>query len=548
MRDTKGAESAGIPFGRYVIRSRLGRGGMGEVFLADQLGPLGPVRPVALKRMLPQFARDRSALRLFFEEMAIAAQLNHPNIATTYDFGEFGGIYFLAMEYVEGVTLQSLLQRSGALPLAEALHVMRRVAEALAYAHALKIPGREIMPVVHSDLSPANLMLSRQGAVKLLDFGVARAEAAADKGPGHGKIAYAAPEQTRGAPPDRRFDLWSFGIVFYELLAGVRPFRGRDVLEIVEAAESKRYQRIESVRGEAALIAPIIDRALEPRPEARWPDAESLVQALESLERTLAPVGPERLAALVETAGGPTLGTDAGEMTGTGMAVPLVRALANQDEEVTPKRSPAAATIARAAPDPGHDTSPRTPRGATRASITIAAAAIAASLAIGGALWWHGATREAETEALVEFEDLPRVAEKEMEKAAKEAIAPSAGDVEPKPLVRERAPRGSVKPKSTRKVELKGARSEAEEKSERPGDLGVLSVRSVPWSRITLDGQSLGDGIVASKPVPAGKHRLVLTPGADDFPPRVVDLEIKLGVVTKVFVDFRANTVRIDPL
>src|SRR5262249_25660430 len=159
--------------------------------------------------MLPQFASDESALVLFLDEMAIAAQLNHPNIATTYDFGEIEGSYFLAMEYVEGLTLQAVVQKLGPLPVPEVVALARRTADALAYAHALKIPGREIIPVVHSDVSPQNIMISAQGAVKLLDFGVARAEAAVQKGPGRGKVSYAAPEQMRCRPPDRRFDLWS---------------------------------------------------------------------------------------------------------------------------------------------------------------------------------------------------------------------------------------------------------------------------------------------------------------------------------------------------
>src|SRR5688500_2535724 len=123
-----------------MIRRRLGRGGMGEVFLADQLGPLGPVRPVALKRMLPQLANDQQASQMFLEEMGLIAKLNHPNIATTFDFGEVDGVYFIAMELVEGLTLAEIEATVGPLPIEETIAIVQAVADALAHAHAEKKP------------------------------------------------------------------------------------------------------------------------------------------------------------------------------------------------------------------------------------------------------------------------------------------------------------------------------------------------------------------------------------------------------------------------
>ena len=224
------AATEGIPFGRYRIRRRLGRGGMGEVFLADQLGPLGPLRPVALKRMRPALAHDAKIARRFLQEMGIAARLSHPYIAVTHDFGEVEGVYFMAMEYIEGAALDRIL-KGGALDVAPALLVAQRVAEALAHAH------ERVPPVVHQDVSPPNIMVGGDGQVKLVDFGIAAAEAATQDLL-RVKAPYAAPEQLMGQAPERRFDLWALGVVLYEMLTGRRPFPGPkadDVLQQIEA-------------------------------------------------------------------------------------------------------------------------------------------------------------------------------------------------------------------------------------------------------------------------------------------------------------------------
>jgi serine/threonine-protein kinase len=551
MNERAHAETGGVPFGRYVIRSRLGRGGMGEVFLADQLGPRGPVRPVALKRMLPQFAQDERSLRLFLDEMAIAAQLNHPNIATTYDFGEIDGAYFLAMEYVEGLTLHAILQNLGPMPVPETVAILRRLSEALAYAHALKVPGREVVPVVHSDVSPHNVMISIQGAVKLLDFGVARAEAAVSKGPQHGKIAYAAPEQMRGGAPDRRFDVWALGVVTYELLIGQRPFRAPTPLEILDLAEKKGYRRLEALRKDAGIVAPIVDRALEPEPGVRFADAGEMAEAFLEIEKRFVTMTGERLASLVSKAGGPGIAKEPIDLTGTGVAVP---APARSGKTPEPHPGPSAMAAHPPAPRPFEDRAlaeapiddhrtdgANVARPAPRLHRGIIVAAIVAGVlaAFGVFLGLRILGETPETAPLVQIAD-----EKSDPPAAPRDDKPPAQPTEAPH--EESAPRPHPTKHTPEKRPVHVERVDRADRKDKRGGLGVLSVRSVPWSRVTLDGASLGDGVVASKPVAAGKHTLTLTPGTNEFPARVVDLEIKVGVVTKVFVDFRANTVRID--
>src|SRR5688572_10901443 len=315
----------GVPFGRYLIRRKLGRGGMGEVFLADQLGPLGPVRPVALKRMLPNLAAEREIARLFLEEMAIAAQLNHPNIATTYDFGAVDGDYFLAMEYVDGLSLNRIIEALGPLPAPVALEIAKQVADALAHAHGKRLEGRGTL--VHQDVSPHNVMISREGTVKLLDFGIARAEAAVRGARVRGKAAYAAPEQLRGAAPDRRFDLWSLGVVLYESLTGRRPFEGDDLMAVLRRAEARDYPRLAEVRPEVEPFEEIVARALEPDPEQRWLGAEAFRTACLRLGERYGSARAADLGLLVERAGGQPK-DDIAEVSGTGVAALSADAIA----------------------------------------------------------------------------------------------------------------------------------------------------------------------------------------------------------------------------
>ncbi|MEM7678764.1 MAG: serine/threonine-protein kinase, partial [Myxococcota bacterium] len=265
----------GIPFGRYRIRRRLGMGGMGEVFLADQLGPLGPVRPVALKRMHPSLAHDPAYARRFLQEMAIAARLNHSNIAVTHDFGEIDGVYYMAMEYIDGASMDQVLDK-GPIPIAAALLITRKIAEALAYAH------ERTPPVVHQDVSPHNIMLGTAGEVKLLDFGIAAAEAAAqDKL--RVKAPYASPEQLRGLPPQRNFDLWALGIVLYEMLTGRRPFPGPAAKQVFAQIERRSLMPVEALVPSAAGASQLIRRALDLRGHRRWSSARAFAEACDLL-------------------------------------------------------------------------------------------------------------------------------------------------------------------------------------------------------------------------------------------------------------------------
>ncbi len=230
---TSPGPQAADPFGytgqtvsSYHVHDVLGSGGMGVVYRAEDTR-LG--RPVALKFLLPQYSQDATAKERFLQEGRAASALDHPNVCTVYGVGETDrGHLFLAMACYHGETLRTRLGR-GAIPTADMVSIARQILLALAAAH--------VAGVVHRDLKPGNVMLLPDGSVKILDFGLAKVGDLTLTGPGlrPGTVAYMSPEQLEGTPVDHRTDLWSLGVVLYEMLAGRRPFGGGHDLSTVYA-------------------------------------------------------------------------------------------------------------------------------------------------------------------------------------------------------------------------------------------------------------------------------------------------------------------------
>ena len=303
--------------GKYQLVRRLAVGGMAEVFLAKAAGPMGFEKTLVLKRILPDLAGDPVFVRMFLAEAKLAASLNHPNIAQIFDFGQEQGAYFIAMEYVDGPNLRSLSRRSAErsipLPVSLCTKIISSSCEALAYAHEFIDPGTAThLSVIHRDVSPENILLSRTGAVKMVDFGIAKAGGRAqptEAGILRGKISYMPPEQIQGKEIDHRADIFALGVVFYELITGSKPFDARSDVTIVQAILYE--QMIPAVARRPDIPEPIarmLQRALAKDPDGRYPTCRHFQAELEQfIVSTGEPVGAYQLAALVSRLGGASM-------------------------------------------------------------------------------------------------------------------------------------------------------------------------------------------------------------------------------------------------
>jgi serine/threonine-protein kinase len=273
-----------IPFGKYLLAERIDVGGMAEVFLAR--GQDG--RPVAVKRLLPGYADDREIVTMFLDEARIAVQLDHPSIVQVRDLGRVGESYYIAMEYVAGTDLfelqARLRERGRRLPIPLAAHVAVRICAALDHAHRRRDAAGRSLGVVHRDVSPQNVLLSFEGEVKLIDFGIARAAHRARPGEERvlrGKLGYMSPEMARGLPVDRRSDVFAAGTVLHEMLTGERLFTGGPELAVLERVRNAEVPP-PSLRNPAvpARLEKAVMRALAREVEDRTPWASDLARDL----------------------------------------------------------------------------------------------------------------------------------------------------------------------------------------------------------------------------------------------------------------------------
>ncbi len=247
--------------GRYDLIGRLAMGGMAEIFLARESGPQTVQRHVVVKRVLPHIAEDQRLVDMFVHEARLCMNLSHPNICPIYEFGDAGGSFFLAMEWVRGVSLRELLDRvERPLPIPFLVRVFADVAGALHHAHTCTDGAGKPLAIVHRDVSPENIMIGFDGVPKLLDFGVAKAATQNHKteaGNLKGKFAYISPEQYQGQPLDGRSDVFSLGVCMYEALTGENVYDRASEYETVAAIVLD--PDVPSVRDRRADVPPELD-------------------------------------------------------------------------------------------------------------------------------------------------------------------------------------------------------------------------------------------------------------------------------------------------
>ena len=277
-------------FGGYHLLEKIATGGMAEVYRARAFGLAGFEKILVIKKVLPTLARDEEFVRLFIDEAKIAVQLLHVNIVQVFDLGEVNGQYFMALEYVHGLDLSRLVERSrkteAPFPVPLALFIVAEVLKALAFAHPRVGEDGKPLHIVHCDMSPQNILVSFAGEVKITDFGISRAafQARSLHDVIRGKYAYMSPEQVEGQTLDGRSDLFSLGIVLWELLAGRRLFKAKTREETVQRVRRAQTPSLRAIRPEITpALEELVNTALSRRVEERFGTAAEMLEELNVL-------------------------------------------------------------------------------------------------------------------------------------------------------------------------------------------------------------------------------------------------------------------------
>ncbi|MDP2342211.1 MAG: serine/threonine-protein kinase [Deltaproteobacteria bacterium] len=535
--------------GGYVVGERLAVGGMAEVFLGQRKSD---GRDVVIKRMLPQLARDAGFVKRFLAEGELAAQLSHPHIIEIVEMVRDGDDVMMVLEAVDGADLATIIKRSQArserVPLAISLRIAHAIAEALTCAHEGKARDGSALNIIHRDVTPSNVLVGRDGAIKLIDFGIARASSfdhLTRVGTLVGKIHYLAPEQINQEPIDARVDVWAGGCVLFQLLTGRRPFDGATepaVLMAIAMGERRDVRELAELPEELAVV---VDRALAVQLDDRFPSARAMARALDDvIVRHGLRSPPSALGALVDELVPsqvdltPFEGSSSGARSTRGLALddgrsdpppleePTVlfgsRRKANADDVTKTSRAPrpdrpppsSSSTATAVTPAPLLATSPSLRRRRRRRSHTgpLLVAAAASSFALGAIVVF--ATRPDPVVVVVEAppivaalpvieEPAPIEPPPPIVDLALPIVVPPPVAVVPPPV----APKPPVV--DVERPELSGTPAPGPRRRAKTAP-GQIVVDSRPWSTVVLDGKASGVTPTVLRGIRPGAHTLVL--------------------------------------
>jgi tetratricopeptide (TPR) repeat protein len=277
-----------IQFGKYQLLDKIAVGGMAELYRAKVTGDYGFEKQVAIKKILPHLSDEGNLVKAFIDEAKLAALLQHENIVQIYDFGNLNGEYFIAMEYLFGKDLRKLTYKAKAkavpIDLENILYVISRICAGLDYSHNLKDLQGKPLNIIHRDINPQNIIITYEGQVKIIDFGIAKAashNSTTHEGLIKGKLAYMSPEQANGKTIDHRSDIFSSGIILYELLAGQRMFQG-ETMHIYTQVRDAVYEPLESLMPDLpARLHEVVQHALAKEPDQRYQSGGEMLADLE---------------------------------------------------------------------------------------------------------------------------------------------------------------------------------------------------------------------------------------------------------------------------
>lgn len=270
-------------FGKYYLLRKIAAGGMGEVFLARQQGPEGFEKILVIKRILSHHTDNRDYVDMFFAEARLAAKMSHSNIVQIYEMGEIDESYYIAMEFVNGKSIKDIIDASRAkgipIPPAHTADIVAKLCAGLGYAHALTDMSGGNLNIIHRDVNPHNVLVTYGGEAKIIDFGIAKSEMNEHKtetGTIKGKFVYMSPEQSAAEKIDKRSDIFSIGIVLYEMLSGDNPFQKANIVLSLDAIQRFHPPLPSTIDPEFLAFDPIMERALAKNPNERYQDCSEM--------------------------------------------------------------------------------------------------------------------------------------------------------------------------------------------------------------------------------------------------------------------------------
>jgi|GEM_PF-5457677 len=283
-----------VRFGKYTLIKKIASGGMGEVFLAKQRGPEGFEKTLVIKRILNHHTDNPEYIEMFFAEAKLAARMSHSNIVQIYEMGQINQSYYIAMEFVNGRSMRDIIDRAKTLnkriPADFVINLMARLVAGLGYAHSMTDGEGKPMHLIHRDINPHNVLVSYDGDPKIIDFGIAKSTMSrndTEEGTIKGKFVYMSPEQSAAEPMDKRSDIFSAGIVFYEMLTGVNPFQKPNIVLSLDAIQRLDPDPVSKLNPDLivyqAQIEPIIKKILHKKPAERYQDCRELQRDLNQL-------------------------------------------------------------------------------------------------------------------------------------------------------------------------------------------------------------------------------------------------------------------------
>ncbi|MBL9038135.1 MAG: serine/threonine protein kinase [Archangium sp.] len=525
--------AAGQHVAQYTLVKPIGSGGMAEVWLAYAEGAYGFRKPIALKRMNTELAKDRTFVDMFLDEARLVSRLTHPGIGQVLELGEQTGSVFVAMEYLAGETIFSMMksaaQKQVPVPLGIAVKMVIDAADALHYAHVRTDDAGTPMNVVHRDISPQNIMVTYEGIVKLLDFGIAKATQRSVHtlaGQVKGKLSYMAPEQARGEDIDARADLFALGIVLFEMVTGTRLFNSRssdwELMQAVAGSEEALPRANDRNPAVPEALTRVIAKAMERKADLRYATVEDFRNALNQWLSATHPSPPnaQKVSALMQQLFPEQIATQKAVMA------QLAAGAKRRDSSISGPSLPAAPAPSVPTPTPRSISATRTSAQlkAKQKQQPSVAMVLVGFLAVGGLVGaavvaLGSRTRstqppppvQVDPQLKAQTEEAARLAAEA--RAAAERIAADKAAAEQAAAAKAAAEKAAAEKAAAEKAAADKANAAAAAAADRERNRkrsGKLTLKTEPWTQVYLKGELLGETPLVEKTLPAGPQLLKL--------------------------------------